>query len=145
MEVYKCVVTRLCCLFSLPALLRSGSISCRSSPHWMSCTSCPNTLAALRASLMMTDADRHMCGHARGVLGTHTHINVLSTLKPVYAKITYLSSFFCFILILSFSLDSPGRSPSCYDNEIVMMNHVYKERFPKVSKTQTHTRLISDY
>uniref|UniRef100_A0A8C8LNP2 non-specific serine/threonine protein kinase n=1 Tax=Oncorhynchus tshawytscha TaxID=74940 RepID=A0A8C8LNP2_ONCTS len=26
---------------------------------------------------------------------------------------------------------SPGRSPSCYDNEIVMMNHVYKERFPK--------------
>lgn len=27
---------------------------------------------------------------------------------------------------------SPGRSPSSYDNEIVMMNHVYKERFPKV-------------
>lgn len=27
---------------------------------------------------------------------------------------------------------SPGRSSSCYDNEIVMMNHVYKERFPKV-------------
>uniref|UniRef100_A0A4W5PNW9 non-specific serine/threonine protein kinase n=1 Tax=Hucho hucho TaxID=62062 RepID=A0A4W5PNW9_9TELE len=26
---------------------------------------------------------------------------------------------------------SPGRSPSCYDNEIIMMNHVYKERFPK--------------
>lgn len=31
---------------------------------------------------------------------------------------------------------SPGRSPSCYDNEIVMMNHVYKERFPKVSIIQ---------
>uniref|UniRef100_A0A3B4TMN7 non-specific serine/threonine protein kinase n=1 Tax=Seriola dumerili TaxID=41447 RepID=A0A3B4TMN7_SERDU len=28
---------------------------------------------------------------------------------------------------------SPGRSPSCYDNEIVMMNHVYKERFPKAT------------
>lgn len=27
---------------------------------------------------------------------------------------------------------SPGRSPSCFDNEIIMMNHVYKERFPKV-------------
>ena len=27
---------------------------------------------------------------------------------------------------------SPGRSPSSHDNEIVMMNHVYKERFPKV-------------
>ncbi|XP_078723644.1 microtubule-associated serine/threonine-protein kinase 2-like [Lampetra fluviatilis] len=28
---------------------------------------------------------------------------------------------------------SPGRSPSVYDNEIVMMNHVYKERFPKAT------------
>jgi len=27
---------------------------------------------------------------------------------------------------------SPGRSPLCYDHEIIMMNHVYKERFPKV-------------
>ncbi|XP_016409545.1 microtubule-associated serine/threonine-protein kinase 1 [Sinocyclocheilus rhinocerous] len=28
---------------------------------------------------------------------------------------------------------SPGRSHSCYDNEIVMMNHVYRERFPKAT------------
>lgn len=28
---------------------------------------------------------------------------------------------------------SPGRSPSCFDHEIIMMNHVYKERFPKVA------------
>ncbi|XP_075715212.1 microtubule-associated serine/threonine-protein kinase 1 isoform X2 [Rhinoderma darwinii] len=28
---------------------------------------------------------------------------------------------------------SPGRSPSSYDNEIVMMNHVYKDRFPKAT------------
>ncbi|KAF3846849.1 hypothetical protein F7725_003927 [Dissostichus mawsoni] len=28
---------------------------------------------------------------------------------------------------------SPGRSSSFYDNEIVMMNHVYKERFPKAT------------
>lgn len=33
---------------------------------------------------------------------------------------------------MGFSPHSPGRSPSSYDNEIVMMNHVYKERFPKV-------------
>lgn len=33
---------------------------------------------------------------------------------------------------MGFSPCSPGRSPSSYDNEIVMMNHVYKERFPKV-------------
>lgn len=37
------------------------------------------------------------------------------------------------------SLCSPGRSSSCYDNEIVMMNHVYKERFPKVRHAHTHT------
>uniref|UniRef100_A0A8C3CGV8 non-specific serine/threonine protein kinase n=1 Tax=Cairina moschata TaxID=8855 RepID=A0A8C3CGV8_CAIMO len=30
-------------------------------------------------------------------------------------------------------LPSPGRSPSSHDNEIVMMNHVYKERFPKAT------------
>uniref|UniRef100_A0A8C3RBL1 non-specific serine/threonine protein kinase n=1 Tax=Cyanoderma ruficeps TaxID=181631 RepID=A0A8C3RBL1_9PASS len=28
---------------------------------------------------------------------------------------------------------SPGRSPACCDNEIIMMNHVYKERFPKAT------------
>ncbi|XP_069087963.1 microtubule-associated serine/threonine-protein kinase 1 [Pleurodeles waltl] len=28
---------------------------------------------------------------------------------------------------------SPGRSPSSHDNEIMMMNHVYKERFPKAT------------
>ncbi|XP_057717452.1 microtubule-associated serine/threonine-protein kinase 1-like isoform X1 [Corythoichthys intestinalis] len=28
---------------------------------------------------------------------------------------------------------SPGRSSSCYDNEILMMNHVYKDRFPKAT------------
>ncbi|KAG5277880.1 hypothetical protein AALO_G00092400, partial [Alosa alosa] len=37
---------------------------------------------------------------------------------------------------------SPGRSP-CYDNEIVMMNHVYKERFPKAT-AQMEERL-SDF
>ncbi|KAM4722492.1 microtubule-associated serine/threonine-protein kinase 2 [Rhinophrynus dorsalis] len=28
---------------------------------------------------------------------------------------------------------SPGRSPISYDGEIIMMNHVYKERFPKAT------------
>ncbi|XP_069079080.1 microtubule-associated serine/threonine-protein kinase 4 isoform X3 [Pleurodeles waltl] len=28
---------------------------------------------------------------------------------------------------------SPGRSLACCDNEIIMMNHVYKERFPKAT------------
>ncbi|KAG8456546.1 hypothetical protein GDO86_002360 [Hymenochirus boettgeri] len=28
---------------------------------------------------------------------------------------------------------SPGRTPACCDHEIIMMNHVYKERFPKAT------------
>ncbi|NXR02753.1 MAST4 kinase, partial [Sagittarius serpentarius] len=28
---------------------------------------------------------------------------------------------------------SPGRPPACCDNETIMMNHVYKERFPKAT------------
>ena len=31
------------------------------------------------------------------------------------------------------SLRSPGRTSGTFDNEVVMMNHVYKERFPKVT------------
>lgn len=40
-------------------------------------------------------------------------------------------------MFLCFTPSSPGRSSSSYDNEIVMMNHVYKERFPKVNHTLT--------
>lgn len=29
---------------------------------------------------------------------------------------------------------SPGRATGTFDNEIVMMNHVYRERFPKVGR-----------
>ncbi|XP_058535948.1 microtubule-associated serine/threonine-protein kinase 4 isoform X5 [Ochotona princeps] len=42
---------------------------------------------------------------------------------------------------------SPGRSPACCDHEIIMMNHVYKERFPKAT-AQMEERLkeiISSY
>lgn len=35
---------------------------------------------------------------------------------------------------------SPGRSPISFDHEIVMMNHVYKERFPKVGAVATPLR-----
>lgn len=36
------------------------------------------------------------------------------------------------LAFIFFTYCSPGRSPVSYDSEIVMMNHVYKERFPKV-------------
>lgn len=38
---------------------------------------------------------------------------------------------------------SPGRSPVSFDHEIMMMNHVYKERFPKVGPTKHQTLVIS--
>ncbi|KAK2087448.1 Microtubule-associated serine/threonine-protein kinase 1 [Saguinus oedipus] len=41
---------------------------------------------------------------------------------------------------MGFSPRSPGRSPSSYDNEIVMMNHVYKERFPKVRREPSRSQ-----
>jgi hypothetical protein len=34
--------------------------------------------------------------------------------------------------MILFFFFSPGRSPVSFDSEIIMMNHVYKERFPKV-------------
>ncbi|MEQ2216645.1 Microtubule-associated serine/threonine-protein kinase 2, partial [Xenoophorus captivus] len=34
------------------------------------------------------------------------------------------------VLLFAFS---PGRSPLSFDHEIMMMNHVYKERFPKAT------------
>lgn len=40
---------------------------------------------------------------------------------------------------LSSSCCSPGRTSGSFDSETVMMNHVYKERFPKVSR---HLKLL---
>lgn len=34
---------------------------------------------------------------------------------------------------------SPGRGTGTFDNEIVMMNHVYRERFPKVGTAPSAT------
>lgn len=36
------------------------------------------------------------------------------------------------VIFFPLSCFSPGRTCGSFDNEIVMMNHVYKERFPKV-------------
>ncbi|CAB1318678.1 unnamed protein product, partial [Coregonus sp. 'balchen'] len=69
-----------------------------------------------------------------------------STVSPTPDELHFLSKHFCTESIAgddrrrgtapmrprSRSL-SPGRSPSCCDHEIIMMNHVYKERFPKAT------------
>ncbi|MEQ2292750.1 Microtubule-associated serine/threonine-protein kinase 2 [Ameca splendens] len=39
----------------------------------------------------------------------------------------------CMTFSVTSSLSSPGRSPLSFDHEIMMMNHVYKERFPKAT------------
>uniref|UniRef100_A0A452VIV6 non-specific serine/threonine protein kinase n=1 Tax=Ursus maritimus TaxID=29073 RepID=A0A452VIV6_URSMA len=38
---------------------------------------------------------------------------------------------------------SPGRSPVSFDSEIIMMNHVYKERFPKATAQMEEREFIS--
>lgn len=41
----------------------------------------------------------------------------------------------CHKLTISTFSFSPGRTTGTFDNEIIMMNHVYRERFPKVGWT----------
>lgn len=119
---------------SLPAPPRSASTSCPTSPPWTSSTFSPNTSAAPRASRMrMAAAAPQPCGRARGASGGPASPNCKrawglvhrETPVPVNRQRTGQTG------LLS---HSPGRSPSSYDNEIVMMNHVYKERFPKVRR-----------
>ena len=71
---------------------------------------------------------------------THTHtyngtyITVLLLFFYRKSVQVHTNSFHQLISILTgvCFICSPGRSPISFDHEIVMMNHVYKERFPKV-------------
>lgn len=120
---------------SLPAPPRSACTSCPTSPPWTSSTSSPNTSAVPRASRMrMVVAAPLRCGLARGASGGPASP---SSSKLVVRGLVHWETPVCSfggrgLDTMGFSLRSPGRSPSSYDNEIVMMNHVYKERFPKV-------------
>ena len=94
----------------------SGSLTCACSawPNWIDCLSFldnhyittvtlnPNLIAERRVGLSIDNCH-------------NTFVDQLENTK----------SLFCF-------RSSPGRSNVSFDNEIVMMNHVYKERFPKV-------------
>lgn len=74
-------------------------------------------------------------GHSCEFLPSFIPINILHFyLKPTKPK--YFGSIFTHLLLVltcwCFFKSSPGRTCGSFDNEIVMMNHVYKERFPKV-------------
>lgn len=49
------------------------------------------------------------------------------------------------LILVQLIFFSPGRSPSCYDHEIIMMNHVYKERFPKVRANIKFSTVVSGH
>lgn len=63
--------------------------------------------------------------------------NNLTTAYIIYLLIKRTATQPNYSVFLCFTPSSPGRSSSSCDNEIVMMNHVYKERFPKVNPTLT--------
>ncbi|OXB80870.1 UNVERIFIED_CONTAM: hypothetical protein H355_016887 [Colinus virginianus] len=87
----------------------------------------------------------HLVHHKRNYTSYHTnqhlmnyifYLNISVPLKALQvitdagqrqcALAPEVSEIMCFVC-------SPGRSPACCDNEIIMMNHVYKERFPKAT------------
>ena len=70
-----------------------------------------------------------MCGP-----GNQTHYHgVTSTMLYQLSYRGLTSSPLISVCLCAFS---PGRSPISFDHEVVMMNHVYKERFPKVPTDQ---------
>lgn len=111
----------ICFIFSHPVHHRRSCTSCPSSPRLMNSTSSPST-SPLRASPGMSAAGRRPCDPARAVSGTPSSSSLFHRNHLLFALKAWNHPHYY----------SPGRSPSCYDHEIIMMNHVYKERFPKV-------------
>lgn len=101
---------------------RPGSVYTNfpSSPRQTSCASCPNTSAVQRAWWTTMEAVLRACARAHAASGR-------LGLGPLHRTTAASVSFT--LLRLPFS---PGRTSGTFDNEIVMMNHVYRERFPKV-------------
>lgn len=114
----------ICFIYSHPVHHRRSCTSCPSSPRLTSCTSSPST-SAPRASLGMNAAERRPCDLAHAVSGFNALVQIQHRLICVTNGTLHWQHHILFF--------SPGRSPSCFDHEIIMMNHVYKERFPKVS------------
>uniref|UniRef100_A0A8C8BCB3 non-specific serine/threonine protein kinase n=1 Tax=Otus sunia TaxID=257818 RepID=A0A8C8BCB3_9STRI len=63
---------------------------------------------------------------AHALCGVFPTPHLLDETEWFMLRQVYRDNLFCFAC-------SPGRSPACCDNEIIMMNHVYKERFPKAT------------
>lgn len=123
----------ICFISSHPVHHRRSCISCPSNLRLMNCTSSPNT-SALRVSRGMNAAERRQCDPGHAVSGINVLLRIFS-LRCTWHWWDWTSDFIQRFFFFSFF--SPGRSPSCYDHEIIMMNHVYKERFPKVRTHKT--------
>uniref|UniRef100_A0A667Z9U4 non-specific serine/threonine protein kinase n=1 Tax=Myripristis murdjan TaxID=586833 RepID=A0A667Z9U4_9TELE len=66
-------------------------------------------------------------------------MDLRDSLKAWLTNQCLLSSLICiYVCVFPFS---PGRSPISFDHEIVMMNHVYKERFPKAHERSESVEL----
>lgn len=76
----------------------------------------------------------HRCELPFFVLFSQSYIQWCGQIQLFFAAVSFIFSETCAF----FCCFSPGRSPISFDHEIVMMNHVYKERFPKVSNVELH-------
>lgn len=126
-------------------LIQLGFLIDQSSCRWMTKSMTSSTQSHDRF-LSARQRDSH---RAHTLPYSDTHIQYAYTIPPesfvemllhMYCNVLFTADFFSvmnkqiliglFVCLLTFS---PGRSPISFDHEIVMMNHVYKERFPKVS------------
>lgn len=127
-------------IFSRPVHHRRSSISCLSSPHQMSFTSCPS-ISTQRASLETTTEEPHLCGHAPAVSGT-------GSLDVFYI---YLRSVFFYILIhipantkyIESSMQKMVHALLCY--LLWYMVLLCAEKMYASMQTETHPLSFSQY
>lgn len=115
---------------SRPVHHRRSCISCLSSPHQTSSTSCPS-ISTQRALLETTAEEPHLCGHAPAVSGTGSLDVVFSTdLRSQWKQ--YAKDGTCFFLanITHIPLD-------CWSDSVTVA--------PKSSQSAGHYRIINLY
>ncbi|XP_077893953.1 microtubule-associated serine/threonine-protein kinase 3 isoform X3 [Ictidomys tridecemlineatus] len=111
----------------------SVSTSFPSSPRRTSSASCPSTSAAQRVWLMRRATAPRACAPAPAASGGPGPRAPTFGPEPGPCLLLWAGSCVPCGELSTRPPSSPGRTSGTFDNEIVMMNHVYRERFPKAT------------